>query len=157
DAAALKFESSELSYRELNERTNHLAHKLRAMGVGPETLVAVCAERSIEMGVALLGTMKAGGGYVSLYPGYPRHLLPVMLEDADPVAVLTLERLRDALPPHQFPTIYLEHQTGRSETCPTVITTGKDQAYVIYTSGSTGKPKGVPNVHEGIVNRLLWM
>lgn len=161
DALALVFESQRLTYRELNGRANQLAHRLREMGVGPEKLVAVCAHRSVEMVVALLGTIKAGGAYVPIDPEYPTSRLKVMLADAEPSVLLTQEYLLDLLPPHTLPTICLDRDWHTLVDLPTrnlpVLTTGKDQAYVIYTSGSTGRPKGVPNVHEGIVNRLLWM
>src|SRR5581483_4612365 len=161
DATALIFESTKLSYRELNARANQLAHRLRKLGVGPDVLVAVCADRSIEMVIALLGTLKAGGAYVPLDPEYPLDRLETMLADANPPVVLTQKHLLDRLP-----------QTAQNVTCldadwPTIAQesadnlpsqiTGKNLAYAIYTSGSTGKPKGVANVHEGIVNRLLWM
>ena len=159
EAPALIFEARQLTYRQLNARANRLAHRLRKLGVGPEVLVAVCAERSIEMVVALLGILKAGGAYVPFDPDYPRERLAVMLEDAEPGVVLTLERLTGVLPPHAYPTIYLDRDSLDDEPAenPAAGTDGKNAAYVIYTSGSTGKPKGVPNVHEGIVNRLLWM
>jgi amino acid adenylation domain-containing protein len=161
DATALVFESQRLTYRELNARANQLAHRLRKMGVGPEVLVGICAERSVEMVVGLLGILKAGGAYVPIDPSYPKERLAVMLEDAAPPVLLTLERLLEFLPDHKIPTICLDRdwQTIADEPATNlpILTTGKDQAYAIYTSGSTGKPKGVPNVHEGIVNRLLWM
>jgi amino acid adenylation domain-containing protein len=161
NAPALIFESQQLTYRELNARANQLAHRLRELGVGPEKMVAVCAHRSVEMVVALLATVKAGGAYVPIDPDYPKARLSVMLEDADPPVLLTQEHLLDALPEHAIPTVCLDRDWAivakSSASNLPVITTGKDQAYMIYTSGSTGKPKGVPNVHEGIVNRLLWM
>src|SRR5271165_5438491 len=161
DASALVFESQQLTYRELNSRANQLAHRLRKLGVGPEKLVAVCTERSVEMIVALLGTMKAGGAYVPMDPDYPKSRLSVLLEDAEAPVLLTQEHLLDALPEHGVPTICLDRDwhtiAAEPSDNPDLITNGKDQAYMIYTSGSTGKPKGVPNVHEGIVNRLLWM
>ncbi len=161
DAPALVFESEQLTYREVNARANQLAHHLRKLGVGPDVLVGICAERSIEMVVGLLGIMKAGGAYVPIDPDYPRERLAVMLDDAAPPVVLTLERLLEVLPPSGIPTFCLDRDWPRlanePTTSPTVLTNGKNLAYAIYTSGSTGKPKGVPNVHEGIVNRLLWM
>jgi len=161
EAPALIFESEKLTYRELNERANQLAHWLRRIGVGPDVLVGVCAERSVEMVVALLGAMKAGGAYVPLDPDYPRERLASVLEDGAPAAVLTQERLLEVLPENAIPVLCLDRDWSRlsdePRTNPDCITNGKDQAYAIFTSGSTGKPKGVPNVHEGIVNRLLWM
>jgi len=161
EAPALIFESETLTYRELNERANQLAHWLRRIRVGPDVLVGVCAERSVEMVVALLGTMKAGGAYVPLDPDYPRERLASVLEDAAPAAVLTQERMLGVLPENAIPVLCLDSNWSRlsdePRTNPDCITNGKDQAYAIFTSGSTGKPKGVPNVHQGIVNRLLWM
>ena len=161
DVSALQFESQKLTYRQLNARANQLAHRLRKMGVGPDRLVAVCAERSVEMVVALLGTIKAGGAYVPIDPDYPTSRLGVMLQDAEPPVLLTQEHLLDVLPVHDIPTLCLDRDwhtlTGEPTDNLPIVTNGKDQAYMIYTSGSTGKPKGVPNVHEGIVNRLLWM
>lgn len=161
DAPALVFESQQLSYRELNARANQLAHHLRKLGVGPEILAGVCTERSIEMVVALLAVMKAGGAYVPLDPDHPRDRLAMVIEDAAPPVLLTQEHLLDVIPPQSAPVFCLDRDwhTLNSEPTgnPESITGGKDQAYAIFTSGSTGKPKGVPNVHEGIVNRLLWM
>ena len=161
DATALVFEAIQLTYRELNSQANQLAHRLRKLGVGPESLVAICAERSIEMVVGLLGILKAGGAYVPFDPEYPRDRLATMLADAEPAVVLTLERLTGVLPEHSFPTICLDRDwqllSEEPLSNPPVLTSGENIAYVIYTSGSTGKPKGVPNVHKAIVNRLLWM
>ena len=166
DATALIFENRELTYRELNARSNQLAHYLRQHGVGPDVLVGVCAERSFEMVIALLGIVKAGGAYVPLDPDYPVDRIHAMLEDATQPFVLTLERLLDRIPSnsaHAQTTRVLcldrdwnllaQHPSSN----PPLLAHGKNLAYAIYTSGSTGKPKGVPNVHEGIVNRLLWM
>jgi amino acid adenylation domain-containing protein/FkbH-like protein len=163
DAPALVFESQELSYRELNSRANQLAYRLRKLGVGRDVLVGICAERSLEMVLGLLGIMKAGGAYVPLDPDYPSDRLAAVIEDAAPPVLLTQEHLLGILPPHDAPVICLDRDWGmmRDEpvTNPDCVTSGKgkDLAYAIFTSGSTGKPKGVPNVHEGIVNRLLWM
>ena len=161
DAPAVVFESASLTYAQLNSRANQLAHRLRKMGVGPDILVGICIERSIEMVVGLLAILKAGGAYVPLDPEYPRDRLGLMLADAEAPVLLTSESLLDVMPPHDVPTICLDrdwHTLATESTAnPEVMTTGKNLAYVIYTSGSTGKPKGVPNVHEGIVNRLLWM
>jgi len=167
-ATAVVFESQELSYEALNARANQLARYLREHGVGPDVLVGVCAERSLEMVIALVGIVKAGGAYVPLDPDYPADRLQVMLEDSNPPVVLTLERLLDRIPTNGA------NRTGRatqvlcldrdwntvaqqSTANLPLVTNGKNLAYAIYTSGSTGKPKGVPNVHESIVNRLLWM
>ena len=161
DAVALIYESERLTYRELNSRANQLARHLQKNGVGPDVLVGVCAERSIELVIALLASMKAGGAYVPLDPEYPKDRLEMMLADANAPVVLTQSHLLDRLPvgaknvfrlDHDWPSIQNEITEN-----PAAAVGGKNLAYAIYTSGSTGKPKGVPNVHEGIVNRLLWM
>jgi amino acid adenylation domain-containing protein len=161
DAIALVYESQRLTYRQLNERTNQVAHHLRKLGVGPDVLVGVCAERSIEMVLALVGIVKAGGAYVPLDPEYPRERLSAMLQDAHAPVILTQEALLDRVPDGAGRTICLDREweqlSGESTTNPPAVVGGKNLAYAIYTSGSTGKPKGVPNTHAGIVNRLLWM
>ncbi len=161
DAPALTYENTTLTYDELNRRTNQLAHHLIKLGVGPNEFVGVCAERSIEMVLALVATVKAGGAYMPLDPEYPSDRLGLMLQDAKPKAVLTQSALRNVLSPQGIPTISLDSEwskvAGEPDTNPTVPQKPTDAAYVIYTSGSTGIPKGVVNIHEGIVNRLLWM
>ena len=160
-ATALIYESRQLTYRELNSRANQLAHRLRKLGVGPDVLVAVCAERSVEMVLALLGILKAGGAYVPLDPEYPRERLQTMRQDANSPVLLTQEHLLDRIPNGAKHVICLDRDWGsiQEESSNNLSTalSGRNLAYAIYTSGSTGKPKGVPNVHEGIVNRLLWM
>ena len=161
DALALTSEGENLTYRELNRRTNQLAHHLKKLGVGPEVRVGVCAERSIEMVVALMGILKAGGCYMPLDPDYPSNRLALMLEDAQPPVILTQKALLPRLPAHAVPAICLDSDWDRIASEPDanlgVHSTRKDAAYVIYTSGSSGKPKGVVNIHEAIVNRLQWM
>ena len=161
EAVAVVFEGDSLTYRELNIRANRLAHHLRGLGVGPESLVALCLERSLEMLVAICGTMKAGGAYVPIYPAYPADRVAYMLADANASVILTQESLRERLPATEAKIICLD--TGwdiierESEVAPATDVTTDNLAYVIYTSGSTGQPKGVMNTHGGIVNRLLWM
>ena len=161
NALALTSEDRHLTYRELNRRTNQLAHHLKQLGVGPDVRVGVCAERSIEMVVALMGILKAGGCYMPLDPDYPSNRLALMLEDAQPPVILTQETLLPRLPAHEAPAICLDSDWARIaselDTNLGVQSTRNDAAYVIYTSGSTGKPKGVVNIHEAIVNRLQWM
>ncbi len=161
DADAVVYESKHLSYRELNERANQLARYLQSNGVGPDTLVGVCAERSIELVIALLASMKAGGAYVPLDPEYPKDRLETMVRDANPPVVLTQAHLLDRLPSGTKNVFALDRDWSslKSESTQNlgVHLSGKNLAYAIYTSGSTGKPKGVPNIHEGIVNRVLWM
>jgi amino acid adenylation domain-containing protein len=160
-ARAVTAEDKQLSYQEFNRRANQVAHHLKALGVGPDVRVGVCAERSLEMVVALMGILKAGGAYMPLDPDYPGNRLALMLEDAQPLVILTQQALLDRLPPHAIPTICLDSEWSKFASEPDSnlgVRAGKrDAAYVIYTSGSTGKPKGVVNIHEGIVNRLQWM
>ncbi|MDI1443592.1 non-ribosomal peptide synthase/polyketide synthase [Polyangium sp. 6x1] len=161
DAVALVFAEQELSYRELDQRSNQLAHHLRALGVGPEVRVGLCVERSLEMVVGLLGILKAGGAYVPLDPGYPRERLAYMLTDAQLAVLLTQERLQDRLPAHEVVTVHLDAGAAAWQEHPVTrpdVPVGPDNAiYVIYTSGSTGRPKGVLNTHRGVDNRLRWM
>jgi amino acid adenylation domain-containing protein len=161
DSVALVFEAEQLSYRELNRRVNQLAHFLRGLGVGPEVLVGVMMERSLEMVVSLLGVLKAGGAYVPLEPGYPVDRLAYLAQDARVSVVLTQERLSEKLRvsaarvisvDKEWPTIELHSAEN-----PISVVTGSNLAYVIYTSGSTGQPKGAMNTHRAICNRLLWM
>jgi len=155
EAVAVVFEGQQLTYRELNRRANQLAHYLRKQGVGPEALVGICLERSIETVVALLGILKAGGAYVPLDPAYPKERLSFMLEDTQVPVLLTQQRLIGKLPEHRAQVICLD--TGwqaiaqESEENPISGTTAENLAYVIYTSGSTGRPKGVAVPHRGVV------
>jgi amino acid adenylation domain-containing protein len=161
DAVALIFEDERVSYRELNERANQLAHYLQTLGVGPDVLVAVCLERSVEMVLALLGVLKAGGAYVPLDPAYPQERLAFMLEDCRAQVLITQQHLREKLPHSTAEMLCLDSgwQTIALESreTPQAKVTPANLAYVIYTSGSTGKPKGAMNTHEAICNRLLWM
>ncbi|TNH29632.1 amino acid adenylation domain-containing protein [Micromonospora orduensis] len=159
-AVALTFEDRSVSYAELNAMANRVAHRLRALGVGPETLVGVCAERSIELVVGLLGVLKAGGAYVPLDPEYPADRIAFMVADVAAPVVLVQEHLRGLVPAADSTVLSLDDDAewaGERVANP-APTAGPDHlAYVIYTSGSTGRPKGVPNTHRGIWNRLEWM
>ncbi|WP_233597088.1 non-ribosomal peptide synthase/polyketide synthase [Corallococcus sp. CA041A] len=161
ETIALQFEDQRLTYAQLDARANQLAHHLRARGVGPETLVGVCMERSLEMVVALLGVLKAGAAYVPLDPATPAERLAGMLEDTAAPVLLVQERFRTALPPNAAHVIALDEQAdllANESTARPVPLAGDDSlAYVIFTSGSTGRPKGAMNAHAGIVNRLRWM
>ncbi|MCY1023460.1 non-ribosomal peptide synthase/polyketide synthase [Pyxidicoccus sp. MSG2] len=161
ERVALVFEDRNLTYAQLDARANQLAHVLRVHGVGPDSLVALCVERSLEMVVGLLGILKAGGAYVPLDPGYPAERLAFMLEDCGARLVLTQASLRDALPATAIPRLLLDTDWPRIAGEPaTPVASGAGPlhlAYVIYTSGSTGRPKGVGIPHAGIVNRLQWM
>ncbi|MEL5601028.1 amino acid adenylation domain-containing protein [Serratia nevei] len=159
DATALVSGAESLSYAQLNARANRLAHALIARGVGPDSRVAVCAERGLNMVTALFGILKAGGAYVPLDPAYPGERLQYILQDADPVLLLADAAGRAALGEPATPQLALE--AALPDTLSTENPERRAQAshlaYVIYTSGSTGKPKGAMNEHRGVVNRLVWM
>ncbi|HEY0378532.1 MAG TPA: condensation domain-containing protein, partial [Pyrinomonadaceae bacterium] len=156
EAAAVVCEDEQVSYRELNERANRLAHYLRSLGVGPDVVVGVCLERSIEMVAALLGILKAGGAYLPLDPEYPLERLAWMLEDSNVPLLLTEERVEGRLPTHWGQTIYLDAEwetiAGQGAENPAGAAAAGNLAYVIYTSGSTGTPKGVMVAHRGLSN-----
>src|SRR2546421_2187126 len=161
EASAVVFEDQQLTYREVNCRANQMAHALQARGVGPEVLVGVCLERSLDLVVALLAILKAGGAYVPLDPTYPAERLAYMIQDAQLPLVLTQERLRDRLPVEGRQLLCLDSDWQASpswpEENPVSAVQPDNLAYMIYTSGSTGRPKGVMNVHRGLCNRLFWM
>jgi amino acid adenylation domain-containing protein len=160
NAVALIFGHERLTYRELNRRADRLASYLRRIGVGPEELVGVCMERSVEMIVGLLGILKAGGAYVPLDPVYPSERLMFMLEDARLNVLLTQERLVETLPSHPAQVIRLDADWHLVEALddvpPDDLSTSDNLAYVIYTSGSTGKPKGVAITHRSPVTLVHW-
>ncbi|QAX84357.1 non-ribosomal peptide synthetase [Pseudomonas sp. DTU12.3] len=161
DAPALAFGDTRLSYAQLNARANRLAHRLIESGVGPESLVGIAVERSIEMVVGLLAVLKAGGAYVPLDPEYPPERLRYMLEDSGVKLLLTQAALLDSLPlSEQVQTLALDSLGDLQDypaTDPQVAVDAENLAYVIYTSGSTGKPKGAGNRHAALTNRLCWM
>ena len=165
DATALVFADERLSYFELNARANRLAHHLIDLGVGPETLVGIAVERSIEMVVGLLGILKAGGAYLPLDPGYPAERIAFMLEDAGCPVLLTQAHLEDGLPAHDATVVRLDADweaiSSRPDTDPvdadrSAPLTPDNLAYVIYTSGSTGWPKGVMIEHRNVVSFVAW-
>ncbi|RYE40003.1 MAG: amino acid adenylation domain-containing protein, partial [Hyphomicrobiales bacterium] len=158
DAVALVVEDDQLTYAELNAKANRLAHHLMALGVRPDSLVALCLERSVHMVVALLAVLKAGGAYVPLDPKLPRERLAGMLEDCEAVAVLSQASLLEQLPAGALALDTLALPGGAdAQRNPQVPFHPSQLAYCIYTSGSTGKPKGAMNAHEAVVNRMLWM
>ena len=159
EAVAVVFAHEQVTYRELNRRANQLAHHLRALGVGPEVLVGLCVERSLEMVVGLLGILKAGGAYVPLDPAYPQERLAFMLKDTDVPVLLTQGRLLEGLPKDRAKAVCLDTDwkaiSLESEENLVTAVTAENLAYVTYTSGSTGTPKGVAIPHRGVA-RLLF-
>jgi amino acid adenylation domain-containing protein len=155
EAIAVVFGDLHITYGELEARANQVAHCLRAQGVGPESLVGICLERSADLIVATLGVLKAGGAYVPLDPTYPEARLSFMLKDAYISVLLTHTRLLSRIPESSTHIMCLDAAReevaveSRSALVDTVMT--DRLAYVMYTSGSTGKPKGVSVVHRGIV------
>ncbi len=166
DAVALCFEEQQLTYRELDERANQLAHYLKRRGVGAEVLVGIMMQRSLEMVVALLGILKAGGAYVPLDASYPAARLRYMLQDCGARLLLTQGRLAALVPEvtasetevqvikvdEQWAEIALESKAASASTV-----NEDNLAYLIYTSGSTGKPKGVMIAHAGVTNHMAWL
>ncbi|MCX4472447.1 amino acid adenylation domain-containing protein [Micromonospora sp. NBC_01655] len=159
DAPAVVCGADAVTYRELDRRANRLAHWLRGRGVGPDTLVGVLLEQSVELAVALLGVLRAGGAYLPLDPEQPPARLGLMLADARPAVVLTSAELRDRLPADAvtgaacLDRIAAEVAAG-PDTPPSTGATGGNLAYVIYTSGSTGAPKGVAVAHRQVLRYL---
>ncbi|MDM8560649.1 amino acid adenylation domain-containing protein [Candidatus Parabeggiatoa sp. HSG14] len=161
EVVAVVFEEQHLTYAELNDRANQLAHHLQTLGIKPNVLVGICIERSIDMIIGLLGILKVGGTYLPLEPTYPTARLALMLEDAEVPVLLTQSGFIQKLPKTTAQVICLDIMGSTlSHLSTTNLKSGveyTDLAYVIYTSGSTGMPKGVMNTHKGICNRLLWM
>ena len=161
-ATAVVFEGRRVSYADLDAAARALALRLRALGVGPGSLVGVCLERGVELVTALLGIVYSGGAYVPLDPYYPPERLARMCEDAELSVVVSraaeLLQVRAALPDGARIVHIDEPATAAAEPGGfELIGSPDDPAYVIFTSGSTGRPKGAMNAHKGIVNRLQWM
>jgi len=159
DAVAVVFGGEHLSYAEVNRRANRLAHRLRALDVGPEVRVGICLERGVEMMVGVLAVLKAGGAYVPFDPAFPAERLRYMLEDSAPHVVLTQASLAGFLEGAGAPLLVLDGgaapDAGLPETNPGRAGLAPEHlAYVIYTSGSTGRPKGVMVPHRGVVNSV---
>jgi amino acid adenylation domain-containing protein len=156
DALAVVFQDESLTYRELNERANRLAHHLRSLGVEAESLVGICIERSIEMILGVLGILKAGGAYVPLDPNYPRERLDLMLADASLTVVLTQQRLASLFTAFAGTVLRLDAEwekiAQQSLENLSLLTIPENLAYLIYTSGSTGAPKSVMVAHRSLVN-----
>jgi len=161
DAVAMLAEGQYLTYRELNQEANRLAHYLATLGVGPRVLVGVCLPRSLELIVGLLGILKAGGVYLPLDPTYPQERLAFLLADAQVPVLLTHTRFVGLFPDQGTRFVCLDADcallASQSTQNPVNRNTSEDLAYVIYTSGSTGQPKGVAVPHTQVLNRLAWM
>jgi amino acid adenylation domain-containing protein len=160
EAIAVVSKDKQFTYCELNDRANQLAHFLKRFGIGPDSLVGLCVERSPEMMVGILGILKAGAAYVPMDPTYPNDRLSFMLKDANVFVLLTQSHLLDELPPHNGPRVSLDSDwdiiAGERQDNPAARVTPNNLAYVIYTSGSTGQPKGAMIPHRGLVNYLSW-
>ncbi|AEI67137.1 hybrid non-ribosomal peptide synthetase/type I polyketide synthase [Corallococcus macrosporus] len=158
DAVAVVAEAQRLTYAELDARANQLAHHLRTLGVGPEVRVGLCAERTVELVVGLLGVLKAGGAFVPLDPAYPTARLTHMMRDAGLSVVVTVDAIADVLPAGGELLVALDAEWGHIARNPVeppqVGALPEHLAYVIYTSGSTGAPKGVLVPHHGLCNTL---
>ncbi|MBW4447044.1 MAG: amino acid adenylation domain-containing protein [Spirirestis rafaelensis WJT71-NPBG6] len=160
DAIALVFENQQLTYRELNNRANKTAHYLQQLGVKPDLLVGIYTERCLEMVVAILAIMKAGGAYLPLDPAYPKERLALMLADSQVLLLLAQSHLVDELPPHSAQIVCIDDGTAFIDCSPENLVSNvkpDNLAYVIYTSGSTGTPKGVQILHRAVVNFLTTM
>ncbi|ODH00063.1 non-ribosomal peptide synthetase [Nostoc sp. KVJ20] len=159
NAIALVYEHESLTYRELSDRANQLAHYLQSLGVGTEVLVGICVERSLEMIIAMLAILKAGGAYVPFDPAYPQERLAYMLNDSQVSILLTQEQLTAQIPETNAKVVFLDTCWQKviskySQKNPENEASSHNLAYVIYTSGSTGKPKGITVTHQA-VNRLV--
>ncbi|HEY0737422.1 MAG TPA: amino acid adenylation domain-containing protein [Herpetosiphonaceae bacterium] len=160
-AIAVVAPTGQLSYRELNERANQVAHYLKARGVGPEVLVGVSIERSLELIISLLGVLKAGGAYVPIDPRYPQQRIAAMLQDTQLSMLITTERLKQQFAGYDGDRLYLDadgsaiEQQSRSNL--EVAAQATNLMYIIYTSGSTGVPKGVMMSHRAVCNHFAWM
>ena len=162
EATAVVYDTDALSYQQLNERANQLARYLSSQGIGPDALVGICINRSLEMLVGILGILKAGGAYVPIDPEYPQARIDYMLQDSGVKVVLSaadcaaLVSASDELEVVLLDSEWNKKIGKRSVKNLKRVAAPENLAYVIYTSGSTGKPKGVMNAHRGILNRLLW-
>ncbi|NPC46572.1 non-ribosomal peptide synthase/polyketide synthase, partial [Corallococcus exiguus] len=156
EALAVVCRDQQLTFQELDARSNQLAHRLVKLGVGPDVRVVLCVERSVEALVGILGIHKAGGAYVPLDFRYPGEWLAHVLTDTGAPVVLTQQRLRDVLPQHTAHVVLLdpdaEELAAESREAPGVAVSSEHLAYIIYTSGSTGRPKGVMIQHRSVMN-----
>ncbi len=161
DSVALAFENNELTYRELDQQANRLALELISKGVGPDVLVGVYVERSLDLMVSTLGVLKAGGAYVPLDPAFPADRIKYMIEDAQMPVIVTQQKLASQLPDNNAELVVVDEPEYLVQPCPEAApatnVTSSNLAYVIYTSGSTGQPKGVMVEHRNVVNFFTGM
>ncbi|QHZ56608.1 tyrocidine non-ribosomal peptide synthetase TycB [Brevibacillus sp. NSP2.1] len=157
EQTAIVFGDKRLTYRELNERANQLAHTLRKKGVQAEQSVGIMAQRSLEMAIGIIAILKAGGAYVPIDPDYPHERIAYMLEDCEARLILTQKGLDEKLAA-DVERLYLDEEKSYAPSAENLepMHTAGDLAYIIYTSGTTGKPKGVMVEHRGIVNSVTW-
>jgi amino acid adenylation domain-containing protein/thioester reductase-like protein len=160
EAVAVVFENQQLSYAQLDSRANQVARYLQSLGVGPEVVVGLCVERSLEMVVGLLGILKAGGAYLPLDPSYPKERLSYMLADAQSRVLVTQRALVEQLPQSEARLVLLDEEAEKIKAQSANGLIGRarpdNPAYVLYTSGSTGRPKGVAMPHRPLVNLIFW-
>lgn len=160
DALAVAAECNALNYGELNSRANQLAHHLRMLGVGPEILVGLCLERSVDFVVAALGILKAGGAYLPLDPATPKARITAVLKSAQVSVVITRRTIAEGLAAGNWRTLAMDADwpaiARQSSGSPAIELTTGNLAYVIYTSGSTGEPKGVEITHGSLSNLIFW-
>lgn len=159
DAIAVVYQQQHLTYRELNNRANQLAHYLKSLGVKPEVRVGICVERSLEMVIGILAILKAGGAYVPLDPAYPNERLAFMLEDVQAPVLLTQTHLQNKLPINNQTVLNLDSDweiiaQQRQDNLPSEVTP-ENLAYIIYTSGSTGTPKGTEVPHRSLIGVMF--
>ena len=158
---AVVFEEKSLSYLELEQQANQLAHFLQDNGVQPDTLIAVCLERSLEMVIALLGILKSGAAYVPIDPSYPEDRIAYMLSDCNAPFIITSEHLLGHITEGSARTICFDRDkeiiTACPQTCPPDPSSPDNLAYIIYTSGSTGRPKGVMIQRKSLDNLMSWL
>jgi amino acid adenylation domain-containing protein len=160
EAPAIVMGNQQLTYKALNQQANQLAHALKTSGVGPDTLVGICLERSITLVIGMLAILKAGGAYIPIDPTYPEERISFILKDTAISVLVTKQSIADNLPAEGIKMIFLDSDAAvlaqESQANPPCTIIGDNIAYVIYTSGSTGRPKGVQVQHRSMLNLVSW-